>query len=84
MNAPPKKRAAVLGPPKAAELARTYTVLPDWQGMLKHVEQPARWIVCGGPVANVNLGGHDRKSALAGPLRCLQHTDQLENEGHGQ
>ena len=84
MSAPPKKRAAVLEPPKAVELARIYTVLPDWQGILRHVEQPRRCVVCGVPVADVNFGGHDRKSALAGPLWCLRHADQLESEGHGQ
>jgi hypothetical protein len=72
MNAPPKKRAAVLEPPKSAELPRPYAGF----GFL----QPARLLTrrcvsCGRFVGNSNLGGYDGKSALSGRLWCLRCAD---------
>jgi len=34
-----------------------------------------RCVSCGVPVSNRNLGGHYRKSALAGRLWCVRHAD---------
>jgi len=34
-----------------------------------------RCVVCGVPVENLNLGGHDAPSAFRGPLWCLRCAD---------
>jgi hypothetical protein len=51
--------------PKATRLLRQY--LPSLS--LQPVSR--RCVVCGVPVSNRNLGGHYRKSALAGRLWCV-------------
>jgi hypothetical protein len=72
MNAPPKKRAAGLEPPKAAELLRPYAGFGFLQpGRLL----PRQCVGCGCWVSNQNLGGYNGRSALIGALWCCECAD---------
>jgi len=66
VSAPPNKTGALLHAPKTIRLLRLY--------LLSVGAQPAnamrRCVACGCRVDNANLGGHARKSALAGQVWC--------------
>jgi len=80
-------RRRCAAPPKTAEVWQTYLVFPLLQpfrlaarnGEVKggaravfHQQDIRRCVACHVRVDNSNLGGHARKSALAGDLWCLQ------------
>jgi hypothetical protein len=88
---PPQKKGAPLwrATLKTVGRSRVYHIPPSLQpfkggrngevqsrGFL-HQQDERCCVVCRSPVDNSNLGGHDRKSALAGPLYCLRCVDSF-------
>ena len=67
-----KGQGALASTPKATRLLRHYLRSLSLQPGAR------RCVVCGRPVDNGNLGGHDGRSALSGPVWCLRHADGLE------
>jgi hypothetical protein len=75
MKWPPKGEGACSNAPipKLTGLPGAYYFAPIVQGA---AATPVRCcVVCGVPVENLNLGGHDAPSAFRGPLWCLRCAD---------
>ena len=74
MKRPPKEKRALCGSAfRNTRLPGAYHFAPIVQGF---AAAPVRCcVVCGVPVENLNLGGHDAPSAFYGPLWCLRCAD---------
>ena len=66
-----KGTGAPASAPKATRLRQNYLLSLS----LQPLGAARRCVVCGRPVDNGSLGGHDGHSALSGPVRCLRCAD---------
>ena len=75
MRSPPKKKR---GPWRTAlhnvELTRAYRFWSKTQ-LVSRRKQRRACVACGFAVTNRNLGGHDGRSALSGPIWCQRCAD---------